>query len=247
METTAKPMGALLPGILDNEIGETVSSGPLTSASQVLDLANLPSRLDDGLLSLVREVANSPLSAPQSCDEQVYAKAMRIMALLPRKSDGDDTGRLRDNLYRAKLGSFSNEALMFLASKASEQCHWFPSIAECLKILATWPNRDVAEGRQVKAEVLVRNEMQARMNEAIERLQRRELDQAQIDALPRRWKLTAAEKCLLWAWPDGRFTVRRDFDLLDEGQANAEREVLTAMFSEWDAIRVAQAAEELPQ
>lgn len=240
---TTKTMGSLLPGIVDQSIAGTVSCGPLTQASQVLDLATLPRRLDDQTLDLLREVMISPLPEPARCDDEHFAKCLRSMAILPYRADDATGGALRHRLYAAKLQGFSNEAMGYLVSKALEQCQWFPTIAECLRILATWPNRDVASARRGKAEVLVRDEMQARMNEALETLRRREIDQSEIDALPDLWKRVAAENCLLWAWPDGRFTARRDTEAMSEDERIAYRAEVAAMQAEWETIKADLASE----
>lgn len=242
-QTEAKPMGALLPGIVDPGMGGTVSSGPLTKPSQVLDLENLPKRLDDRTLALLKEISDSPLPAPVRADDEHFAKCLRSMAILPGRKEDEISGKLRHKLYSAKLQSFSNEALSYLVSKVLDQCQWFPSIAECLAILRTWPSREVAEQRQSKANVLFQAEMQTRLNEALQQLSTRSLDQAAIDAMPVKTKRIAAEKGYLWAWPDGRFTVRVDILALSPEQQEAEREKNRAMLAEWARIEASQSEE----
>lgn len=238
---TAKPMGALLPGIVDPGMGVTVSSGPLTKPSEVLDLDSLPKRLDDRTLALLKEISDSPLPAPVRADDEHFAKCLRSMAILPGRKEDEISGKLRHKLYAAKLQVFSNEALSYLVSKVLDQCQWFPSIAECLAILRTWPSREVAEQRQSKANVLFQTELQTRMNEALAELEARALDQAAIDALPAKIKRIAAEKGYLWAWPDGRFTVRVDIFALPPEQQEAEREKNRVMMAEWAQIEAEMA------
>ena len=245
METeTLKPMGALLPGIVDQSIAATASSGPLTKPSDVLDLDSLTGRIDDATIGVLAQIADAPLPAPERADDDHFAKCLRSMAILPYRADDETSGKLRHRLYAAKLQGYSNEALSFLVSKALDQCQWFPTIAECLAILRTWPNRDVADARRRKADYLIGWEWQKRMDEAMESLAARTMPQGEIDGLPAKWKRIAADKGYLWAWPDGRFTSRVDVLSLPEDEREAERERNKAMFAEWEAI---EAQREVPR
>ena len=237
METeTHKPLGALLPGIVDQSITATASCGPLTKPSDVLDLDSLTGRIDDATLGVLAQIADAPLPAPERADDDHFAKCLRSMAILPYRADDEIGGKLRHRLYAAKLQGYSNEALSFLVSKALDQCQWFPTIAECLAILRTWPNRDVADSRRRRADHLIGWEWQKRMDEAMEALAKRTMPQGEIDALPAKWKRIAADKGYLWVWPDGRFTTRVDVLSLPEDQREAERERNKAMFAKWEAI-----------
>lgn len=238
--TTAKPMGALLPGIVDRPIGATVSLAPSMTNLNALALSSLPDRLDDTVLGMLRELVNSPLPAPQSCDEQHFAKCLALIDILPRRQDDQLTGKAKFALYRRILGGFSNEAISYLAEQATSKCHWFPTPAECLEILRSWPNRQREGENRDKARHLIQREMNARMDEAVEALGTRKVPQEAIDAMPTAWKRRAAEKCFLWAWPDGRFTVRRDLSAMTPEAADAEREAVATMLAQWEQITAGQ-------
>lgn len=241
METeTAKPLGALLPGIVD-QTGETGSSAPLTERAASIDLSTLPARLDDRMLAMVRAISSSPALVDAPCPEEHFIKSMRAMSILPRRADDDLTGELRVGLYQRKLGDKPAAAISFLCSEALGRCEWFPSIAECLRILAEFPGTGVGERRRDTARHLVQRELNARLDEMVARLATRALTQDEIDALPESAKLVAAEKCYLWAWPDGRFTVRADITQMTPEAAEAERERVKEMMAEWATIRAAQA------
>ena len=238
MTETSKPLGALLPGIVDNQIDATTLPAPSTTASAYLDLDSLPKRLDDTTLALVREIADSPLPAPERCDEEHFLRCMKSLDILPRKAD-DSSGKLRLKLYQAKLGGYSNGTLSYLVSKALEQCQWFPTISECLKILAGFPNRDVAEVRRSKARMLTDQEILSRIDDARQALNAQTLDQAGIDALPERWKSRLECEMLLWRWPDGRYTARTPravFEAMSEDEREAQRERNKAMFAQWEEM-----------
>lgn len=192
-------------------------------------------------MGLLRELANSPLPVPQACDDAHFVKCISLMNILPRRQEDELQGRQRLALYKRHLGGFSDEAISHLTEMVTRTCHWFPTPAECLKILASWPNAERDAQRRDKAKVLVRREMQHRMEDAMERLRKREVDPAEIEAMPDLWKRAAAERMYLWAWPDGRFTVRADLDRLSEDERDAERVRVRAMMVEWEAIRAARA------
>ncbi|WP_310530702.1 hypothetical protein [Novosphingobium sp.] len=165
---------------------------------------------------------NSPLPAEQTCDEAHLAACMKSLDILPRRAD-DTGGMLRLKLYQRKLGGYSNDALSFLTSKALEQCHWFPTIAECLNILAGFPNREVATDRRDTAKVLIRREANARMDDDLGLLKNRRMSQEQIDALPEFTKRVATERCTLWACKDGTHIARQFAPLDDETRAEIEK------------------------
>ena len=242
-EPTAKPMGALLPGIVDSQTGVTASPEPLTTPAALMDLTTLPARIDDETMGLLREIATAALPTPVSCDDEHFARCMKSLDILPRRAD-DTGGPLRLKLYRRKLGGFENGALSFLVDRGLERFQFFPSIKECLDLLRAFPNRDRDAGRRGHAKSLIEREQQHRLHDAILAMRRREFSQTEIDALPAKWKQIAAEKMLLWAWPDGRFTVRRNVEAMDADEAEAERERVRAMMDEWADIRAAQAARE---
>lgn len=237
MQEAATAQGSLLPSI-----GETASNA-LSIDVWDLDLTGVKGRLDDTMLAKVQAVAKSPLPALSPCDEPYFLKCLRTMkASLPRRLIDDVSGELMAETYQQALGGKPKRAIGFLAAEAIKRCQWFPTIAECLTILAEWERNDPASQIKAKAEVLARGEMQARLGDVLKVLERRDMPQAEIDALPDQWKRVAAEKCLLWAWPDGRFTVRKDIEKMDPEAAEAERERNRVMFAEWREINKRKAA-----
>ena len=217
---TAKPIGALLPGIADQPASTALQPPSMTSLAS-LDLASLPRRLDDQTLALVRELANSPLPVQQHCDDDTFARCMKSMDILPRKQDDALGGKLKVGIYRRHLSGFSNEAMIYLASEATKTCHWFPTVAECLDILRAWPNREVATSRREKAVTLVRWEMQARMDEWIARLADKAMCQAEIDEAPERWRMVAEARGYLFVCGDGSHLLRPGRPLTEDERTEA--------------------------
>lgn len=239
---TAKPMGGLLPGIVDRQTGETAQPEPSTALAITINLEDLPNRLDDLMLEMVRAIATSPALRKQPCSIEHFARCMRSLDILPRRADDALTGELKVKLYRAKLGHVPEAGMSFLVSTALDRCKWFPTIHECLAILEGWSGNGVGEDRRKQASHLVQRELNARLDEALARLAKRDMPQDEFDTMPAAAKRIAAERGYLWAWPDGRFTVRKDLSTMPPEDAEREREANRAMMAEWDRIRAEMAA-----
>lgn len=194
------------------EVSATIAMDLLrrsTGNLRLMDLSNLPDRLDDMTLAAVREIADCPLPVLQPCSDRHFIQCFRVMsACLPRRAVDDLAGELMVAAYRRMLGHHTEAAINFMTEEVHRTCRWFPTIAECLEILGRWRRNDEAMIRRNRAGSLVRREVQARYDEAMARLAARELMQDEIDALPEGWKRQAAERCYLWRHPDGTFTVR---------------------------------------
>lgn len=225
METeTGTQIGALLPGIANHGREPMASPMPSTMPWPDLDLDQLPARLDKRLMTMVREIRDSALPAPASSDEVWFAQCMKAMDILPRRQDDQLGGKMRFSLYKRHLEGYSNEALSYLAEKATAGCHFYPSIAECLDILKAWPNRNRDAERQEKAGHLYQRELNARMDEALGKMAERSLPQSEVDTLPEYWKRIAVEKGYLRKLRDGSYHVWPDTMGMAEEELTAHRE-----------------------
>jgi hypothetical protein len=204
------------------------SRTPSTTKSIALDLAALPARLDDGTVKLLREISTSPLPEPSRCADDHLTLCLKSLDILPRRAMDEKGGKLAVKLYRAKLGGFSNEALSYLVEFGLERFHFYPTIAECLETLRDWPNTEIAIQRRDHATHLIQREMNARLDEAVGLMQRRELTDDQVNALPAPILMVAWTKGFLWKFTDGTFAVRPDIMILSEGEAQAAREWVQA-------------------
>lgn len=132
-----------------------------------LDLTTLPPRLDGPMLSRVWAIANAPLTAPQPCDERHLQQCLRVMlAVLPKRHSDDVSGELFIAAYLRQLRQFPNEAISFLADRATASCQWFPTISECLTMIGEWRRRDAATERRALARGIARTEENTRQAEA---------------------------------------------------------------------------------
>lgn len=134
---------------------------------------------------------------------------MRTMkATMPSRADDETTGNLRLNVLARVFGHYPREAIAYLVETAITTLEWFPSPKQCLDILAGWKRTDDAALAKASAIVSVRAERQARFNELMLQLERRELDQAAIDALPENIRSIAAERGFLRLHDDGIYRAR---------------------------------------
>jgi len=135
---------------------------PMLSTGE-LDLWSLPERLDDTALAAVEAVAKEPLPSLPSCAETHLAKCLRIMlAVLPKQNTDELGGELFVEAYKRQIGHYPNEAISYLADRATACCRWFPTIAECLEILSVWKRSDEATRRQTQARFLLSRERNLR-------------------------------------------------------------------------------------
>lgn len=214
---SSEAIGRAVPDLLARVTIETGSSAPSTAGSKPV------MRLDDQALAQMTDLANSPLPPLPRCDDDYFDKSMRAMSILPRRADDEVRGELRLHLYRRMIGHYPREAISFLAERALASLDWFPSPKQCLDILGEWKRNDDAVQRQASAQRLVRAEMQARFDDRLGALERRELDQQAIDALPLRMREIGVERGFLRLHDDGVFRVRA------ETRTNGDSESAAAM------------------
>lgn len=234
METT------LTSPVTPATLSSALSTGSLTASL----LSALPERLDDTTIQTLRDFVSSAAGQPDlpPADREHFAQVLRSLSLLKRRGDDELTGDLRFKLYWAKLCHLPRPAIEFLCSKGLERWEWFPTIKECLDLAAEWVAPiDTVGPLKAIASARINREMNLRFADVLEALAARSLDQTAIDALPSQWKAIAAERCFLWRWPDGRYTVRADMERLSEDEQAAERTRLAAMFDEWAEMALAEA------
>lgn len=153
-------------------------------------------------------VAAAPLPVLEMADEVFLAQILRMMDVLPRRADDGVGGKLRHRAYELVLGRYPRQALEFLATEALRSCKFYPSTTECVEILKRWQRDDDAVRCRVAAAAAVRNERQARFDDAMRSLSRGELSQDEINALPEAWKSVGETRSYLWRHEDGTYSAR---------------------------------------
>jgi hypothetical protein len=196
------------------------SSANLTNAWDTVDLlilTDLPERLDDRTLELVETIAALPVPPIQPVDEKHFNHCMRTLAVLPGRDDGEAlTAKLRLALYREHFGHLPAEAWSFLVRHATLECTFFPSPAECRRILDRWSRTDGPWRAHQFAQQRARQERQTRFDELFARFREGKVTQGEVDQLPERWKRIAATQGFV---RDGTYALRPLPVMMDqEGQ-----------------------------
>lgn len=174
-----------------------------------LDLASLPDRLDDLTLTKLARLANCPLPLPARCPEHVLMEVMTtLQACLPSQQRNAISAEVQAEAYNQALGRYSLAAIKHLQAQALSTCEWFPTIAECLRILDTFSGDGHLPSKQACVRRRVLDERQARMDAALARLAAGDVTQADIDAMPEQWRSIAETRSLLWRGENGTYTLR---------------------------------------
>jgi hypothetical protein len=165
-------------------------------------------RLDDQALAKMEELAAAPLPDLPPCGDGELAELLRALTILPRRNDDEVTGELRNAFYKRKLRPYPHDAIKFMVSTVLDELNWFPTIAQCLDILARWRRNDDAVHRRASAASLARAEHRARFNDIMRALESRELDQPGIEALPKALRDIGVERGFLRLHDDGTYRAR---------------------------------------
>lgn len=215
-------------------ITATSQTAQWLSSSAVLGLTeirSLPERLDDGMIQKLEAVILCPAVQPEPCPAEHLQKAlMAMMAVLPRQGKDAATGTVMIKQYLLKLAKHPKGAIDHLWSTSIDRLKWFPTVAECNEIIGEWVSR-AAEQRHAKdiASSRIQREKQARFDDAMRALQKGQLNQAEIDALPDRWRLHAETVGHLWLLKNGEYRARPSFLWMTDEQIEEQR-VLVAQW-----------------
>lgn len=197
-----RTLGEVLPAVL-SQIPETASPSRSKSEPSALTV-----RLTDSQLAAAEAVAAAPLPALTPADGQFFAQCLLMLDVLPRRKDDLLGGKLRVRAYEIAIGARPRDAIEFLVTEALRTCKFFPSTSECIEILARWERDDDALRARREAATAARWERQARFDEMMARLAAGEVSQAEIDALPDRWKEIAETRSYLRRNDDGSYSAR---------------------------------------
>lgn len=192
------------------------------------EIRSLPERLDDGMMSQLEAVISRPAVQPEPCPAEHLQKAlMAMMAVLPRQGKDAATGTVMIKQYLLKLAKHPKGAIDHLWSASIDRLEWFPTVAKCNEIIAEWTSR-AAEQRHAKdiAGSRIKREKQARFDDAMRALQKGLLGQAEIDALPDKWKRHAVTAGHLWLLKNGEYRARPAFLWMTDDQVEEQRRLV---------------------
>lgn len=74
---------------------------------------------------------------PTATDSEII-DALITLAVLPKRSSGEDEGRMGTTVYVALLREFSLPALEFMAMEAVRTLKWYPVPAECIALAKSY-------------------------------------------------------------------------------------------------------------
>ena len=175
MEATAKPIGEILPAVVDREgQPQTDLLQQSTIELRSLDLAALPARLDDTMLAKMRELAVAPIPPLKSFDEGVFFEKIAVLqANLPHRAADEVSGAVRAETYWRVLGGRPAIAIEHMVAAALKRCQWFPTIRECEALLDEWVRNDGWSRKRAAVGQIVEREVRLRFEGVMDALERR--------------------------------------------------------------------------
>lgn len=151
---------------------------------------------------------------PPASVDQISRHLRFLDASLPSKAIDDTTAKMRFAVYIKMMSKFSNEALSFMGQRACETLDWFPTVKQCLTILADFrppqTDRDLAL-------TYCHQFTQKRFEDWIALVMEGEATPDQIEAVPDQWRRIAVERGGLRRVGDGyEIRPRREAIAQDE-------------------------------
>ena len=194
-----------------------------TSGSVLGMLNGLPTRLDDPILAIVRDIASMSLPSLEIADDRFVAICMKTLdANLPRKATDVDSARMRLQTQERAFAGVPRQALSWATEQAVRTCKWVPTIAELLALVNQWKRDDESLRARTRARAMVSHELQQRLNEARTWLKFARCAQLWIDGLSEHDRKVLAGERLLYRCPDcGSYAQRGQWRHWAEFQAEA--------------------------
>lgn len=183
---------------------EAALEGQLTASPQHFDTSRMDhllalSELSDDECDELRSIALAMPPENYAASPREFARHLQfIRATLPSQHSDEQSGQQRTAVYAHILGSYSNEALAYMANRACRELDWFPTPHQCLDILEGYTPPVT---RKDKALRLCANHTQAKFDEWIEAL--RTGEPVELDGKPERWLRIATERGYLRWTEDG--------------------------------------------
>jgi len=124
-----------------------------------------------------------------------------MSAALPSKGLDEVTGKMKVAVYASLLGSYSNEALAFMARSACMTLDWFPTPRQCLELIADY--RPPVSPQEIALRLC-----SDFTNEQFERWMINLREGQPIGDVPEQWKRIAVEQGPLRRLTDGTYVSR---------------------------------------
>lgn len=167
------------------------------------------------MLETVRRIARCQPPALPPCDLRMFSETILAMAsALKRRSLGDISGQTLVREYHRHIGNQPADAIAYLREAAIRELDWFPTVAECLRILDRWIRDDDAVKLLARSRRVISAECEARRHDMRADVAEGKLSAEEIEALPERVRRDLDCANLIRMLPEGRVDVRKisDFD-----------------------------------
>jgi len=148
---------------------------------------------------------DEPVPEQILCDQGTAERAIKgMMSVLPRQSKDGAAGPLMVETYVRKLTRQPRGAVEFLWSRSVDTLRWFPTVAECLEIIAQWspPATDLARVKSI-ADSRIRRERELRFADICAAVVRGEMTVDAVSALPDQVKRILDARNLIRMGRDG--------------------------------------------
>lgn len=144
-------------------------------------------------------------SPPQPATADQLVDCLETMeANLPRQRMDDRSGQIKANTIASVLAEHSGEALAFLTYEAIRRLRWFPSVRDCLDILAEY--RRPEPDQQVALRLC-----QDYQTEKFDRWFASLRAGREVGDVPDQWKRIAIERGALRRLADGSIVIRATY------------------------------------
>ena len=97
---------------------------------------------------------------------------MAALNVLPKRRMSTEEAEAMLGLYQRHLGNMSGQQLTYMVDEAIKRHKFYPTVAELLEIAAEWQRDDEATRTRVAAEIALRRDARARLDDARARLRR---------------------------------------------------------------------------
>jgi len=188
-------VGTALARIAD---GARVTDLPARSVERPRSLR--PTTLDEAKAISAWAEATMPVAEPASL-LQITTRLEHLDAMFPRQQQSDKSGEMRTAGYLALLVDYSDDALRFMVRECSRRFNWFPTIKQCLDILAEY-----REPQSEQAVALI--ECRRFAADAFDQWIVNVRDAQEIGDVPEQWLRIAVERGILRMLEDGSHVIR---------------------------------------
>jgi len=146
----------------------------------------------------------SPSPPVPATADQLVDCLETMEANLPRQRMDDRSGQIKANTIATVLSEYTGEALAFLTYQAIRRLRWFPSVRECLDILAEY--RRPEPEQQIALRLC-----QDYQTEQFDRWFANVSAGHPIGDVPEQWQRIAVERGVLRRLPGGSIVIRSKY------------------------------------